>query len=109
MPEKTDRTGWYEFITADKATTHIAYVYEDGSIYFPEGPTVVGEDDFTFASARGRVYRLVREEDVTAEAAALRARIAELEASLAADDLYRHVIATAVADIHLADGEDRNR
>lgn len=27
----------------------------------------------------------------------------------AADDLYRHVIATAVADIHLADGEDRNR
>ena len=45
MPEQTDRTGWYEFISADKATTHIAYVYEDGSIYFPEGPTVVGEDD----------------------------------------------------------------
>jgi hypothetical protein len=57
-----DRTGWYEFILDGKATTHVAYVHEGGSVYLPEAD--VTEDDFLFASAAGRVFRLMRTEDV---------------------------------------------
>lgn len=52
--------GWYEVIHPSKATTHIAYVYEDGSIYFPEGKQVLGRHEFEFAAAQGKAHRLVR-------------------------------------------------
>ena len=58
-----DTTGWHEFAHVVKSTTHIAYIYENGSAYFPEGPTVVGPDDFTYAAARGKVHRLVRADE----------------------------------------------
>lgn len=59
----TDTVGWYEFVTpGERATTHIAYVYEDGSVYLPEGPDVVTEIDFRMAAATDRFWRLVREE-----------------------------------------------
>ncbi|MEV0367545.1 hypothetical protein [Nocardia fusca] len=59
----SDTTGWHEFAHVVKSTTHIAYIYENGSAYFPEGPTVVGPDDFTYAAARGKVHRLVRADE----------------------------------------------
>lgn len=50
---------WYEFVTADAAaTTHIAYLHEDGSVYLPEAG--VTEDDFRLASATDRFWRLAR-------------------------------------------------
>jgi len=62
-PVDPDRTGWYEFVTpGEKATTHIAYVYEDGSVYLPEGYDIVTETDFRMAAATDRFWRLVREE-----------------------------------------------
>lgn len=63
MATAEDRTGWYEFIRDGAVTTHVAYVYEDGSVYFPEGPDVVCEIDFRLATAAGRCWRLVREAD----------------------------------------------
>ncbi|UOR02041.1 hypothetical protein MUN77_01535 [Leucobacter allii] len=59
-PTPGQTLGWHEFILDGAATTHIAYVYEDGSTYFPEGPEVVTESDFRLASAAGRVFPLVR-------------------------------------------------
>lgn len=58
-----ETTGWFEFVSATAATTHIAYVYEDGSVYLPEGRDVVDQDDFTYAAARGKVFRLVRADE----------------------------------------------
>ena len=58
-------TGWFEFIV-DAATTHIAYVYEDGSVYLPEGREVVDLDDWTLANASGKVHRLIRADAVLA-------------------------------------------
>lgn len=60
-----ENVGWFEFYKPDVMTTHIAYVYEDGSVYLPEGLDVVDEVDFTLANARGLVYRLVRADDVS--------------------------------------------
>jgi hypothetical protein len=37
-------------------------VYEDGSVYLPEGPDVVTERDFRMAAATDRFWRLVRED-----------------------------------------------
>lgn len=54
--------GYYEFIHPTKATTHIAYVRENGEVYIPEAD--VTEEDFLLASARGRTHRLVRVDDV---------------------------------------------
>jgi hypothetical protein len=54
--------GWYEFFHPTKVTTHVAYVFTNGDIYLPEEG--VEYDDFVLASARGQVYRLVREEDL---------------------------------------------
>ncbi|MET9138867.1 hypothetical protein [Streptomyces parvulus] len=52
--------GWYEVVTP-RATTCIAYVHEDGSLYLPEGdPT---EEEFAFAAARGMAHRLVRADE----------------------------------------------
>jgi hypothetical protein len=54
--------GWHEYITSVSAETRIAYVYEDGTIYFPEGGD---PEDFTLANASGTVYPLVRAEPAT--------------------------------------------
>jgi hypothetical protein len=63
VSDHEDRTGWYEFIKpSDAATTHIAYVFEGGSIYLPEGADVVTEQDFRLAAATNRFWRLVRAE-----------------------------------------------
>lgn len=40
-------------------------VYEDGSVYLPEGLDVVNETDFRMASATNRFWRLVRVEETT--------------------------------------------
>jgi hypothetical protein len=56
--------GWHEFITPVKALTRIAYVYESGEVYLPEGGD---PDDFVLAASYGRVYRLVREDEAAAQ------------------------------------------
>jgi len=93
-----DRIGWYEFITANEAaTTHIAYVYSDGSIYLPEGPIVVDETDFHMASAAGRCWRLIRGDGGADHIDTLTAKLALAETALAA---YRvdHAALTAERD-----------
>jgi hypothetical protein len=55
--------GWHEFITPVKALTRIAYVYESGEVYLPEGGD---PDDFVLAASYGRVKRLVREDEAAA-------------------------------------------
>ena len=65
--------GWYEVIHPTVATTLIAYVHEDGSAYFPE--TNDGRAEFDFASARGKVHRLVRADDVEHARAAVSAAL----------------------------------
>jgi hypothetical protein len=68
----TARTGWYEFVTpGERSTTHIAYVYEDGSIYLPEGYEIVTETDFRLAAATPRFWRLIRGNEVAAAALAV--------------------------------------
>jgi hypothetical protein len=66
----TDRNsgpGWYEVITP-RATTCIAYVHEDGSLYLPEGDALTA-NEFAFAAARGNAHRLVRADDQPAAGA----------------------------------------
>ncbi|CAL9647410.1 hypothetical protein [Streptomyces sp. enrichment culture] len=58
--------GWYEVITP-RATTCIAYVHEDGSLYLPEGD--LSEEEFAFAAARGMAHRLVRADEQPAAGA----------------------------------------
>ena len=62
--------GWFEVIHPTSATTHIVYVHENGSLYFPEGTQVLDRHEFAFADARGMAHRLVRS---AALVAALRA------------------------------------
>ena len=62
--------GWFEVIHPTSATTHIVYVHEDGSLYFPEGAQALDRYEFAFADARGMAHRLVRS---AALVAALRA------------------------------------
>lgn len=59
--ERNAGPGWYEVITP-RATTCIAYVHEDGSLYLPEGDALTAEE-FAFAAARGNAHRLVRADD----------------------------------------------
>jgi len=59
--------GWYEVINPRNATTCIALVYEDGSLYLPEGEALTPEE-FAFAAARGNAHRLVRADEMPAEA-----------------------------------------
>ena len=67
---KTGHVGWIEFITdGERATTHIAYAYEDGSVYLPEGPEVVTELDFRLAAATSRFWPMRRESDLREEIA----------------------------------------
>lgn len=58
--QRASYVGWVEFVKDGGCTTHIAYLYEDGSIYFPEGPQVVSEMDLRGAEIRGRMWPLVR-------------------------------------------------
>lgn len=58
--QRTGYVGWVEFVKDGGSTTHIAYLYEDGSTYFPEGPQVVSEIDLRGAEIRGRMWPLVR-------------------------------------------------
>lgn len=60
MTDPNSGVGWYEVIHPSTATTHIAYVYEDGSVYFPEGLQSLDRHEFEFAAARGNAHRLVR-------------------------------------------------
>ncbi|AXH46735.1 hypothetical protein QCN35_gp74 [Arthrobacter phage Synepsis] len=55
--------GWYEFIHPTKATTHIAYVFENGDIYLPEEG--ITSEDFTLAAFNDKAHRLVRADDET--------------------------------------------
>ena len=57
--------GWYEVISPRNATTCIVLVYEDGSLYLPEGDDL-DETEFAFAAARGNAHRLVRADDLPA-------------------------------------------
>lgn len=54
-----ESSDWYEVINPRNATTYIALVYEDGSLYLPEGEDLT-EEEFHFAAARGTAYRLIR-------------------------------------------------
>lgn len=59
-----EHVGWVEFVTADDAaTTHIAYVHEDGSVYLPEGHDVVTWEVFRLTAATDRFWPLVRRPD----------------------------------------------
>lgn len=61
--DRNSGPGWYEVINPRNATTNIALVHEDGSLYLPEGPDALTEDEFAFAAARGNAHRLVRADD----------------------------------------------
>ena len=50
--------GWYEWIRQPFATTHIAYVQENGGIYLPEDG--VHYRDFHDAMEKGRAWRMIR-------------------------------------------------
>jgi len=60
--------GWYEVINPRNATTCIALVYDDGSLYLPEGDDLTHEE-FAFAAARGNAHRLVRADEQPAAVA----------------------------------------
>jgi hypothetical protein len=61
--------GWYEVISPRNATTCIVLVYEDGSLYLPEGEDALNETEFAFAAARGQAHRLVRADEVQQDGA----------------------------------------
>ncbi|MFF6985637.1 hypothetical protein [Streptomyces sp. NPDC010273] len=58
MTDPNSGPGWYEVINPRNATTNIALVREDGSLYLPEVDLTA--DEFAFAAARGNAHRLVR-------------------------------------------------
>lgn len=62
MTDPNSGPGWYE-VLSPRATTCIAYVHEDGSLYLPEGEDTLSPTEFAFAAARGRVHRLVRADE----------------------------------------------
>jgi hypothetical protein len=52
--------GWVEFTRpASDSSTHIAYLYGDGSSYLPEGPDCCDEIDLRTAESLGRMWPLV--------------------------------------------------
>ena len=59
--ERIGYVGWVEFASC-KATTHIACILANGSVYFPEGFDVADMTDFRNAEATGRFWPLVRGE-----------------------------------------------
>ena len=60
----TDGAGWVEFIMPKTGTTHIAYVYEGGGTYLPDGE--LDSMNLLEATARGKAWRMVRATDVLA-------------------------------------------
>lgn len=78
--------GWYEVINPRNATTCVAFVHEDGSLYFPEGEQVLNQNEFEFAAARGNAHRLIRVADAMAvrdtELQQLREQLAEARTAL---------------------------
>ena len=72
-PLNLDGVGWYEVTHPTAATTLLAYVHEDGSVYFPE--TNDGQVEFALAASRGHVHRLVRADDAEAKVERQRDRL----------------------------------
>lgn len=64
MSDINSGAGWYEIVTRPGATTTVVYVYEDGSIYSPEGYPE-GRDELAVAVAQGDAHRLVRADDLS--------------------------------------------
>ena len=64
MADLNSGPGWYEVINPRNATTCIAFVHEDGTLYLPEGEDTLTPDEFAFAAARGNAHRLVRADEV---------------------------------------------
>lgn len=64
MTDINSGPGWYEVINPRNATTCIALVYADGTLYLPEGEDALTADEFTFAAARGQAHRLVRADEI---------------------------------------------
>lgn len=56
--ENNSGEGWYEFFRMPTNTTHIAYISENGDIYFPENG--ISHDDWLGATIKGNVHKLVR-------------------------------------------------
>lgn len=69
-PVPAGHIGWIEFISP-RATTHIAYVRENGEVYLPEDGAVTPAE-FHLAAASARFWPLVRAEDAEAKVAAVR-------------------------------------
>ncbi|MEL3944835.1 hypothetical protein [Streptomyces sp. LNU-CPARS28] len=80
---EADSSSWYEVINPRNATTSIALVHDDGSLYLPEGPDALTVEEFHFAAARGRTYRMMRVDEAMAvadaEQADLHTRLAQVE------------------------------
>lgn len=64
MADINSGPGWYEVLNPRNATTCIAHVHEDGTLYLPEGEDTLTADEFTYAAARGHAHRLVRADEV---------------------------------------------
>ncbi|MFE7017639.1 hypothetical protein ACFVAQ_45520, partial [Streptomyces sp. NPDC057651] len=89
---EAEATPWYEVINPRNATTNIAMVYDDGSLYLPEGTDALTVEEFHFAAAQGKAYRLIRVVEAIAMADAARAMIpaaARAVAEAAAWDAHR--------------------
>ncbi|MFI8792659.1 hypothetical protein [Streptomyces sp. NPDC055105] len=65
---EAEATPWYEVINPRNATTNIAMVHDDGSLYLPEGTDALTVEEFHFAAARGKAYRLIRIDEAIAVA-----------------------------------------
>ncbi|MEU6365794.1 hypothetical protein ABZ876_08560 [Streptomyces sp. NPDC046931] len=74
-PQINSGPGWYEVINPRNATTCIALVYEDGSLYLPEGQGALTAEEFAFAAARGNAHRLVRADEVPGGASLTREEV----------------------------------
>ena len=66
MADINSGPGWYEVINPRNATTCIAHIGEDGTLYLPEGKDTLNPDEFAFAAARGNAHRLVRADELEA-------------------------------------------
>ncbi|MEV0441848.1 hypothetical protein AB0I46_23220 [Streptomyces spectabilis] len=67
---EAEASPWYEVINPRNATTSIALVHDNGELYLPEGPDALTVEEFHFAAARGKAYRLMRVDEAMAVAQA---------------------------------------
>lgn len=58
LAERAGYVGWVEFLKDQVSTTHIAYLSEDGTVYFPE-PNL-SEWDLRASEAAGRMWPLIQ-------------------------------------------------